>query len=75
MNRALLFSKPVFAKVIEPKIERILDGLQFILEQKHVLGLKEGVQNRPLSRRLLATYVVEESGVYGRNVEKEWECC
>ncbi|XP_024929131.3 putative disease resistance protein At3g14460 [Ziziphus jujuba] len=59
-----------FNKQVEYKMVDILDRLEFILDQKDALGLKEGVQTRP-SRRLPATSSVEESGVYGRNDDKE----
>ncbi|XP_060967230.1 putative disease resistance RPP13-like protein 1 [Cannabis sativa] len=59
-----------FDNVIEPKIKEILKRLKFILEQKDVLGLKQGFQNR-VSQRLPATSLVDESCVYGRNYDKE----
>ncbi|XP_015886081.3 putative disease resistance RPP13-like protein 1 [Ziziphus jujuba] len=55
---------------VESKIEEILDRLEFILQQKDFLGLKVGVQNTT-SRRTPATSLVEESGVYGRDDDKE----
>ncbi|XP_024017699.1 putative disease resistance RPP13-like protein 1 isoform X2 [Morus notabilis] len=50
-------------------IEKILDKLHFIVKQKKVLGLKEGVTKR-LSQRLPAS-LADESRVYGRNDDKE----
>ncbi|XP_024024813.1 putative disease resistance RPP13-like protein 1 [Morus notabilis] len=59
-----------FGKAIESKMADILDRLEYVLAQKSLLGLENSVQNRPL-RRLPATSLVEESGVYGRDTEKE----
>ncbi|XP_062116078.1 putative disease resistance RPP13-like protein 1 [Humulus lupulus] len=62
-----------FDYALERKIEEILDGLKFILEQKDVLGLKEGFQNR-VSQRLPSTSLVDESCVYGRDSFGEKIC-
>nr|XP_048330896.1 putative disease resistance RPP13-like protein 1 [Ziziphus jujuba var. spinosa] len=59
-----------FNEHVEYKMMEILDRLEFILDQKDSLGLKGDVQTKP-SRRLPTTSSVEESGVYGRNNDKE----
>ncbi|KAF3432457.1 hypothetical protein FNV43_RR27197 [Rhamnella rubrinervis] len=55
---------------METKIEEILESLEFIAKQKDVLGLKEGVGEKP-STRIPTTSLVEETEVYGRDVDKE----
>ncbi|GMN23762.1 hypothetical protein TIFTF001_045809, partial [Ficus carica] len=62
------FSKTACEKEIEPKIQEIIDTLKLLLEQKSHLGLEEtSVHNGSYnSQRLLATSIVEESDVYGR---------
>ncbi|GMN28936.1 hypothetical protein TIFTF001_049484 [Ficus carica] len=67
------FSKTACEKEIEPKIQEIIDILKLLLEQKTHLGLEEtSVHNGPYnSQRLLATSIVEESDVYGREDDKE----
>ena len=52
------------SQVIEANMVEILDRLKFLVEEKDFLGLKKGVQERPL-RRLLTTSLVDESSVYG----------
>ena len=59
-----------FEKTIEAKLGEVLDRLEYVLAQKALLNLEKDVQNRPL-RKLPATSLVEESGVYGRDAEKE----
>ncbi|GMN65014.1 hypothetical protein TIFTF001_034079 [Ficus carica] len=67
------FSKTACEKEIEPKIQEIIDTLKLLLEQKTHLGLAEtSVHNGSYnSQRLLATSIVEESDVYGREDDKE----
>ncbi|PRQ32284.1 putative P-loop containing nucleoside triphosphate hydrolase [Rosa chinensis] len=72
-NQVLNFSSISFHeldKSLEPRILEILDRLQLIVDEKDVLDLKEGVRGRPHGR-LPTTSLVEESGVYGRDEEKE----
>jgi post-segregation antitoxin (ccd killing protein) len=59
-----------FVKVIEPKIKEILGKLECLAKQKDVLGLKEGVGGES-SKRLPTTSLVEESGIFGRDGDKE----
>ncbi|KAF3436957.1 hypothetical protein FNV43_RR19710 [Rhamnella rubrinervis] len=64
------FSDCAFNKNVDKKMEEIVRKLSLSLRQKETLGLKEGVQYRP-SGSLPSTSLVEASGVYGRNSEKE----
>ena len=59
-----------FVKKIEPKIKELLDKLEYLARQKDILGLKEGFGGES-SKRLLTTSLVEESGIFGRNDDKE----
>ncbi|XP_035541233.1 putative disease resistance RPP13-like protein 1 [Juglans regia] len=54
---------------IRPKIEEVLDRLEFIAKQKDVLGLKHGVGEK--SWKMSTTSLVEESHVYGRDEDRE----
>ncbi|XP_040994274.1 putative disease resistance RPP13-like protein 1 [Juglans microcarpa x Juglans regia] len=62
--------KVPFVKKIEPKIKQVLDRLEYLVSQKNNMGLKEGVQGNP-SERLPTTSLVEESGICGREDDKE----
>jgi Leucine-rich repeat (LRR) protein len=59
-----------FVKDIEPKIKELLDKLEYLASQKDVLGLKQGVGGES-SKRLPTTSLVEESGIFGRDDDKE----
>jgi hypothetical protein len=59
-----------FVKVIEPKIKDLLGKLECLAKQKDVLGLKECVGEES-SKRLPTTSLVQESGIFGRNDDKE----
>ncbi|GMN66639.1 hypothetical protein TIFTF001_035699 [Ficus carica] len=67
------FSKTACEKEMVTKIQEIIDTLKLLLEQKTHLGLeKTSVHNGSYnSQRLLATSIVEESDVYGREDDKE----
>ncbi|KAJ9153501.1 hypothetical protein P3X46_026930 [Hevea brasiliensis] len=58
-----------FEKGLSSNIEQILARLEFIAKQKDVLSLKE-VQGKPL-QTLPTSSLVEETGVYGRERDKE----
>ncbi|KAG2671274.1 hypothetical protein I3760_14G126300 [Carya illinoinensis] len=62
--------KVPFVKKIEPKIKQVLERLEYLVRQKDVIGLKEGVQGKP-SERLPTTSLVEESGICGREDDKK----
>jgi hypothetical protein len=57
-----------FVKNVERKIEKLLKRLQFLVEQKENIGLREG--GNP-SERLPTTSLIEESSICGRNYDKE----
>jgi hypothetical protein len=59
-----------FVKEIEPKIKELLDKLEYLASQKDVLGLKQGVGGQS-SKRLPTTSLVDESGIFGRDDDKE----
>jgi hypothetical protein len=59
-----------FVKVIEPKIKELLGKLEYLANQKDVLGLKEGVGGES-SKRRATTSLVEESSIFGRDDDKE----
>jgi len=59
-----------FVKEIEPKIKELLDKLEYLASQKDVLGLKQGVGGES-SKRLPTTSLVDESGIFGRDDDKE----
>ncbi|KAG7948005.1 hypothetical protein I3843_14G123900 [Carya illinoinensis] len=62
--------KVPFDKKIETKIKLVLDRLEYLVKQKDVIGLKEGVRGKP-SERVPTTSLVEESGICGRKDDKE----
>jgi len=59
-----------FVKEIEPRIREVLDRLEYLAKQKDVIGLREGVGGKP-SERLPTTSLIEESGICGRDDDKE----
>ncbi|KAB2629463.1 disease resistance protein [Pyrus ussuriensis x Pyrus communis] len=60
-----------FHNSLEPKISNILRVLDLILNEKDILGLKEGVQHRPQDTTRQTTSRVDESGVFGRKKDTE----
>jgi hypothetical protein len=59
-----------FFKKMKLKMEVVLDRLEYIVKQKDVLGLRAGVGGKS-SERLPTTCLVEESGIFGRDDDKE----
>ena len=55
---------------IEVKLEKILGRLEFLAKQRDLLDLKEGGGEK-FSQKRPTTSLVEESGVYGRDGDKE----
>ncbi|KAJ7949315.1 Disease resistance protein [Quillaja saponaria] len=57
---------------IESKIQEVLDHLEYLAEQKDVLGLKHGVSIAgKVSQRLPSTSLVDETKIYGRDSDKD----
>ncbi|XP_010042469.2 putative disease resistance RPP13-like protein 1 [Eucalyptus grandis] len=52
------------------ELERVLERLERVVEQRHVLRLREGIHERT-ARALQTTSLVEESGVFGREKDRE----
>jgi Leucine-rich repeat (LRR) protein len=59
-----------FVKKVEKQIEKLLDILDFLVNEKENLGLREGVGGNP-SERLPSTSLVDESRIFGRDDDKE----
>ncbi|KAJ6298269.1 hypothetical protein OIU76_019419 [Salix suchowensis] len=53
------------------KLKKILDRLKDLVEQKYVLGLGENIGEKPSLHKTPTTSLVDESGVFGRNNDKE----
>ncbi|XP_059651918.1 putative disease resistance RPP13-like protein 1 [Cornus florida] len=64
------FTSP-FNEGIESRIEEILETLDYFVKQKDILGLKGDVGGRKQSQRQQTTSLVDETGVYGRDDDKE----
>ncbi|CAN6583507.1 unnamed protein product [Malus baccata var. baccata] len=60
-----------FHNSLESKISNILRMLDLILNEKDVLGLKEGSPDRPQERTRQTTSRFDESGVFGREKDRE----
>nr|POE53059.1 putative disease resistance protein [Quercus suber] len=60
-----------FAKEIEPKIQEVLDRLEYLARQKDVIGLREVVGGKP-SERLPTTSLVEESDICAKFVSGQF---
>ncbi|KAF2306036.1 hypothetical protein GH714_009898 [Hevea brasiliensis] len=56
---------------MEEKLGEILDRLEYLVRQKHALGLKEGIGENLSSHRMPITCPVDEFGVYGKDDDKE----
>ncbi|XP_039156457.1 putative disease resistance protein At3g14460 [Eucalyptus grandis] len=55
---------------LRDKLERVLERLESVVKQREVLGLREGFRERT-ARALQTTSLVEESGVFGREKDRE----
>ncbi|KAK8643346.1 hypothetical protein V6N13_012649 [Hibiscus sabdariffa] len=59
-----------FKDGMESKLEEILGRLEYLVNQKDILGLKENCREKTF-QRVPATSLVDECDVYGRDGEKE----
>ncbi|TYI29613.1 hypothetical protein ES332_A05G329000v1 [Gossypium tomentosum] len=60
-----------FKDEMQSKLEEILGRLDYLLNQKQILGLKENFEGEKAYQRTPATSLVDESDVCGRDDEKE----
>ncbi|KAH1064630.1 hypothetical protein J1N35_029617 [Gossypium stocksii] len=60
-----------FKDGMQSKLEEILGRLDYLLNQKQILGLKENYKGEKAFQRTPATSLVDESDVYGRDDGKE----
>ncbi|GMJ06808.1 hypothetical protein like AT3G14470 [Hibiscus trionum] len=60
-----------FKEGMVSKLENILGRLEYLVNQKDILGLKDNCRRENAFGRSPATSLVDESGVYGRDGEKE----
>jgi ElaB/YqjD/DUF883 family membrane-anchored ribosome-binding protein len=56
---------------VQTELAKILRSLEELVGQKDVLGLIERIGEKPSSRITPTSSLVDESGVYGRDAEKE----
>ncbi|KAG2671649.1 hypothetical protein I3760_13G005900 [Carya illinoinensis] len=63
-------SLSLFVNKIEREIKELLERLEFLALQKDFIGLRAGVGGN-LQERLPTTSLVEESGIFGRDDDKE----
>jgi len=59
-----------FVKKVEKQIEKLLKRLDFLVNERENLGLREGVGGNP-SERLPTTSLVDESRIFGRDDDKK----
>ncbi|XVE68888.1 hypothetical protein DITRI_Ditri09bG0105400 [Diplodiscus trichospermus] len=60
-----------FKEMMGSKLEEILGRLESLVKQKDILGLKEYRGGEKAFQRTPTTSLVDESGIYGRDDEKE----
>ncbi|XP_039173449.1 putative disease resistance RPP13-like protein 1 [Eucalyptus grandis] len=64
------FASDACASGLGDKLEKVLERLESVVKQREVLGLREGIRERT-PRALPTTSLVEESGVFGREKDRE----
>ncbi|KAF2323761.1 hypothetical protein GH714_036853 [Hevea brasiliensis] len=70
--RNFFSSRNPFKKgLVEAKLEEILERLEYLVKQKDALGLREGIGEKPSTCKIQTTSLVDESGIYGRDDDKE----
>ncbi|XVF83161.1 hypothetical protein PTKIN_Ptkin16aG0111500 [Pterospermum kingtungense] len=67
----LVSSLNPFNTDMDSKLQDVLERLESLVNQKDILGLKEYCSGEKALQRSPATSLVDESGVYGRDNEKE----
>ncbi|XP_062173946.1 putative disease resistance protein At3g14460 [Alnus glutinosa] len=60
-----------FLKKVEKQIKKLLGTLDFLVDQKEDLGLREGTVGGNPSERLPTTSLVDESRIFGRDGDKK----
>ncbi|XP_062173913.1 putative disease resistance protein At3g14460 [Alnus glutinosa] len=60
-----------FLKKVEKQIKKLLGTLDFLVDQKEDLGLREGTVGGNPSERLPITSLVDESRIFGRDGDKK----
>ncbi|KAB5556091.1 hypothetical protein DKX38_007000 [Salix brachista] len=71
LNDRLLRKLKRVKEEMETKLGEIVDMLEYLVQQKNALGLREGAVEKASSQRIPTTSLVDESGVYGRDEDKE----
>ena len=66
-----LVQNPIPSSVSSSEFEKILENLEFIIEQMGVLGLKEVSGGVPVPSPRISTSCQEKCGVFGREMDKE----
>ncbi|XP_050231922.1 putative disease resistance RPP13-like protein 1 [Mercurialis annua] len=64
-------SRNPFRKTLATELEQTLASLEYLVNQKDALGLRESIGQNPSSSRVPTTSLVDEFGVYGRDDDKE----
>ncbi|EEF35585.1 leucine-rich repeat containing protein, putative [Ricinus communis] len=67
--KSFVSSRNPFKKGMEVRLNEILERLEDLVDKKGALGLRERIGRRPY--KIPTTSVVDESGVYGRDNDKE----
>ncbi|XP_059432765.1 putative disease resistance RPP13-like protein 1 [Corylus avellana] len=70
VRKSMFAFRNSFVQEIEPKIKEVLGRLEYLADQKNLIGLKEGIGGKS-SERLPTTSLVEESDICGRGDDKE----
>uniref|UniRef100_A0A2C9UZ40 Disease resistance RPP13-like protein 1 n=1 Tax=Manihot esculenta TaxID=3983 RepID=A0A2C9UZ40_MANES len=68
--RNFFSSRNPFKKGVVTQLEEILERLEYLVKQKDAFGLREGIGEKP-SYKIPTTSLVDESGTYGRDDDKE----
>ncbi|XP_065874698.1 putative disease resistance protein At3g14460 [Euphorbia lathyris] len=69
--RNFFSSRNPFKKSLKARLLEVLENLQNLVKQKEILGLKEGIGENPISPNVPTTCLFDESGVYGRDEDRD----